>query len=328
MAVTPPLVTVLGATGFVGSAVLRELARHPLRIRAVARKPATVPADARADTDVHTADLTEPGEMAAAVAGADIIIHTIAYIAGASTWRVADGDSAAERVNVGLVSDLIEALQTRSESGPPATVLFAGAASQVGPVDKTTLDGTEPDRPKGEYDRQKLAAEKLLLAANGQGILRAASLRLPTVFGHGPQSTAADKGVVSLMARKALSGDALTMWHDGTVQRDLLYVDDAARAFAAAIDHAESLAGRAWLLGTGRGEPLGEVFNKIAGLASMSSGKPPVPVVSVQPPEHAEVSDFRSVVIDSSGFRNITGWRPQVPLDEALRRTVTALAGS
>jgi nucleoside-diphosphate-sugar epimerase len=323
VAVKPPLVVLLGATGFVGSAVLREVARRPVRIRAISRRPAQVPMDALAEMEVRTADLTEPGAMAAAVADADIVIHAIAYTKGSLTWRISDGDSAAERVNVGLVRDLVEALRDRETTAPLVKVLFTGAASQVGTSDKEVLDGTEPDLPKGEYDRQKLTAERVLLAANADGILHGASIRLPTVFGYGPQSTARDKGVVATMVRRALSGEQITMWHDGTIRRDLVFVEDVARALVAATDHVEALAGRYWLLGSGEGQPLGKVFTMIAQLAAQQSGKPPVAVVSTQPPAHAEPGDFRSVTIDSSALRAVTGWRPHVPLAEALRRTVT-----
>lgn len=264
--------------------------------------------------------------MAAAVSDADVVIHTVAYIAGSSTWRIDEGDSAAERVNVGLMRDLINVFAGRGADAESPAVVFAGAASQVGPIDKAILDGSETDEPKGEYDRQKLAAERLLLDADAQGILRGCSIRLPTVFGHGPNSTARDKGVIATMVRRALSGEPLTMWHDGTVRRDLLYVEDAARALVAAVSHTAELAGRHWLLGTGRGEPLGEVFRTIAELTAVRVDKPAVPVVSVTPPAHAEAGDFRSIVIDSTAFQRVTGWQPRVPLAEALQRTVNALA--
>jgi uncharacterized protein YbjT (DUF2867 family) len=77
VAVNTPLVELLGATGCVGSAVLRELARRPVRIGAVARRPARVPADARARIEVRATDLTAPGAIAEAVAGADVVIHAV-----------------------------------------------------------------------------------------------------------------------------------------------------------------------------------------------------------------------------------------------------------
>jgi nucleoside-diphosphate-sugar epimerase len=318
--VKAPLIVLLGASGFVGSAVLRELATRPVRVRAVSRRPAIVPEGARAEIEVLPVDLCEPGRMAEAVAGADVVIHAVAYIDGVTTWRVADGDSAAERVTVGLVRDLIEAVRPAvAGDGAPVRVVFTGAASQVG---REVIDGTEPDRPAGEYDRQKLAAESALLAAHADGVVRATSIRLPTVFGAGPASTARDKGVVSLMVRRAVAGQDITMWHDGTVRRDLVYIDDVARALVAAAEHADELAGRSWLLGSGHGAPLGEVFTTVAGLVAAETGKPPVQVMSVPAPAHAEAGDFRGVTIDSTAFRAVTGWHPRVPLDEALARTV------
>ncbi|GAA4900169.1 NAD-dependent epimerase/dehydratase [Streptomyces coeruleoprunus] len=326
MGVKPPLVALLGATGFIGSAVLRELAGRPVRIRAVSRRPAPVPADARADVEVRSADLTAPGEMAAALADADVVVPAVLYSAATSTWRIEDGDTEAERVNVGLVRDLVAALADRGPGSARPTVVFTGTVGQAGPCGGRTLDGTEADRPVGAYDRQKLAAEQLLLAAHGHGVLLGTSLRLPTVFGYGPHSTANDRGVISAMTRRALSGEPITMWHDGTVRRDLVYVEDVARAVAAAIDHGEALAGRHWIVGTGVARPLGEVFTRVAALVAERTGKPPVPVVSVEPPSHADAGDFADIAVDPSAFRRATGWSPLTPLGDALARTVAFLA--
>jgi len=319
------LVTVLGASGFVGSAVTRQLARRRVRLRLVARRPAPVPENPSAEIEVRAVDLTKPGALADAVAGSNVVLHLVAHIAGSSTWRVSQGDSDAERVNVGLMRDLVEIL--RNHDGPPTTVIYAGAASQVGLADTVRIDGSEPDEPRGIYDRQKLAAERVLEDATAEGAVRGVTLRLPTVFGCGPDSTAIDKGVVATMVRRALGGQPITMWHDGSVRRDLVHVDDVAHAFVAAFDHQERLAGGHWLIGSGRGEPLGDVFALVAEIVSDRTSRPPVTVTSVPPPDHAEAGDFHSIEIDGSAFCRITGWRPKLSLREALTRTVTALDG-
>ncbi|MFH8347722.1 NAD-dependent epimerase/dehydratase family protein [Streptomyces sp. NPDC018045] len=327
MARTPaaaePLITVLGASGFVGSAVLRALAHRPVRLRAVARRPSAIP-PGPAGTTVVTADLTDRTALAEAVSGSDAVVHLLLADGG---WRAAETEPEAERVNVGVMRDLLDVLRPAAGDGTPPLVVYAGAASQVGVPPREPLDGGEPDHPATAYDRQKLTAEHLLLKATAEGRARGISLRLPTVFGEGAAPGTGDRGVVSAMVRRALTGLPLTMWHDGTVRRDLVHVSDVAAAFAAALDHPDALVGDHWLIGAGRGDALGDVFRLIARTVSDHTGRQPVAVESVEPPAHAPATDFRSVTIDSSPFRAATGWHPRTSLPEGLRRTVAALAG-
>ena len=317
---TAPLVVVLGGSGFIGAAVVEALARRPIRLRTAGRRPQPVPAGAVAEVEVLGADLTVRAELEAAVAGADTVVHLLMHTAD---WREATGNPAAERVNVGVMRDLVE-LAGQIRRAP--AVLFAGSTSQAGLPERMPLDGTEPDRPTTAYDLQKHTAEQVLKAATAAGLVRGVSLRLPTVYGDSPRGRLNGRGMVSTMVRKAFAGEELTMWGDGTVERDLLYVHDAAAAFLAGIDHADVLAGRHWLLGTGCGVPLGDVLRTIADLVGARLGKPPVPVVCVPPPDLATDTDMLDVAIDSSRFRAATGWSPRVPLHTALRRCVDAFA--
>ncbi|MER5934746.1 NAD-dependent epimerase/dehydratase [Streptomyces sp. NPDC002054] len=347
------LITVLGASGFIGSAVTAELALHGARLRTVSRRPALeVPG-----AEHRIADVTEPGRLAEAVAGSDAVIHLVAELSGTGTanWRAA-GDGPAAR----LMEDLVGALADgragrggtgrrteagprakadggsgaggRAEDGRPGAVGCHGAAGRPGgPPPVVLFASTVPPCGPGAptpYERGKRAAEQVLERATARGAVRGISLRLPTVYG--PATTgagAADRGVVSAMARRAAAGDPITLWHDGTVRRDLLYVRDAAAAFAAALGHADALAGTHWDVGTGDSLPLGEVFHALAGVVAARTGRPPVPVLRVEAPPYAAAADFRDVTADPAPFRTATGWAPRVPLPEGLARTAAALTG-
>lgn len=321
----PPAVVVLGASGFVGSAVTAAFAGRPVRLRAVARRDSGPVLSPGSTAEVRRADLTDAGELAAAVEGADVIVHLVMHGGG---WRAAESDPAARAANVGVMENLCGILRERRPCGPPPLVLYAGAASQVGLTGGRPVDGGERDRPHTTYDAHKLAAERILLDATADGVVRGVSLRLPTVFGHTGAPHGADRGVVSFMVRRALAGEPLTLWHDGSVKRDLVHVDDIARAFTAALGHGGELAGRHWPLGAGRGDALGEVCRTVAELVALRLGRDPVPVVSVEPPSTAPATDFDSVTIDSAAYRAVTGWRPEIGLRDALERTVAALAGT
>ncbi|MBB5119038.1 NAD-dependent epimerase/dehydratase family protein [Streptomyces eurocidicus] len=309
-----PSVVVLGASGFVGSAVVAELARLPVRLRAVSRGPVAVPATAEAAVEVRRADLALPGAVADAVEGADAVVHLAAHIGGAQSWRAAD--ERAERVNVGLARDLVEAC--RGHPGTPPAVIFAG----------TIQTGSAAAPGPGSYAAQKTAAEEILRAGTADGAVRGVVLRLATVYGRSPLSGSTGRGVLSAMAARALGGEPLTMWHDGSVERDFLHVRDAAAAFAAALRHVPRLQGRPWLVGSGRPERLGDVFTALAGTVAARTGKPAVPVLSVPPPAYAEAGDFHTPESDPAAFRAVTGWRAGVPLREGLDDMVAAMAGA
>lgn len=320
----PPRVAVLGASGFLGSAVAAMLARRHLRLRLVARRPSAVPAGAVADVEVCEADLTDTASLAAAVGDVDAIVHLVCHRSGARAWRT-DDDPLGEWVNVGMVHALVDILRAAPGTRRPACV-FAGSASQVGLTARDRVDGTEEDHPASGYDRHKSLAERALLDATREGVLRAVSLRLPTVYGESRTPTAADGGVVTAMARRALAGEPLTVWRDGTIGRDLLHVDDAARALVTGLDRVGELAGRHWVVGTGRMTTLGDLFRTVARLTADTTGRPPVPVVTVEPPDHATPVDFHSFTVDATAFHRATAWAPRVPLHVGLSRTVSALA--
>jgi nucleoside-diphosphate-sugar epimerase len=299
-----PLVVVLGAGGSIGSLLTASLAARPLRLRAVSRRPAAAPAAGLAAVEVRSADVTDVRELRSAVAGADAVFHLIA-----------PGPDAA------LIDQLLDALAARSGA---AAVIYAGSITQAGVPQRRLLDGTETDRPETRIARDKHAAERALLQASARGAVRGVSVRLPTVFGHNPATGRFDSGVITAMIRRAIAGDALTMWHDGTVERDLLHVRDAAAALLAALDDVDSLAGRHWLAGTGVGTPLGQVFRAIADTVAGRTGTAAVPVISVPPPRPLSATDVTSAVVDPSAFRTRTGWAARVPLRDGLQWTVVA----
>src|SRR5699024_6510730 len=113
----------------------------------------------------------------------------------------------------------------------------------------------------------------------------------------------------------------LTLW-DSTVERDLLFVDDLAAAFVAALRNADQLAGSHWLLGRGESVPIKTLFDAIADDVADLTGKPRVSVVSAPPPDYASSTDMASTHIDPSPFADLTGWSATVDWRSGVRRTL------
>ncbi|MER7109317.1 NAD-dependent epimerase/dehydratase family protein [Streptomyces sp. NPDC000229] len=323
---TDKLITVLGASGLLGTAVSRRLAGRPGRLRLVGRRPVTVPGrSTAAEIEHRTVDLTEPGAVAEAVAGSDVVIHLVAHTAGPGTWRVATGDTLAERVNLGLVHDVLDAARA-GRTAPRPLVLFAGSVSQAARLPAARAGGTAADQPPTAYDRQKLAAERAIEAATAEGVVRGTTLRLSTLYSQGYDNTDLDRGVVASMTRRAFAGEPLTLWHGGRAQRDLLGADDAAAAFLAAVERFDVVCGHHWEVGSGEPVSVARLFSMIADTVARHTGKPPVPVEDTTPAEFAMPTDQLDFVLGSSAFQDVTGWRPRVGLAEGLDSLAAAVA--
>ncbi|MGQ0838805.1 NAD-dependent epimerase/dehydratase family protein [Actinokineospora sp.] len=319
---SPRQVTVLGSSGLLGTAVARQLASQRIRLRLVGRRPTAVPPSALADVEVRTVDLTTPGAVADAVAGSAAVVHLISHNAGPGTWRVSTSDTMAERVNLGLVRDVVDAIRAQRPERPPV-VLFAGSISQSA---AHAGNDTDAEEALTVYDRHKLGAERVLTEATAEGLVRASSLRLATLYSRGTDDPELDRGVVAAMTRRAFADQELTMWGDGSAKRDLLCVDDAARAFAAALDHVDVVAGRHWAVGSGLQTSVRDLFTMIAKVVATQTGRAPVPVTSTVPADYAVPTDLLDFGVDPAQFQQATDWCARVPLLDGLENLAAVVA--
>jgi len=71
------VVAVAGGTGFVGGAIAHELATRGCRVVVLSRKEA--PANSSSRLEFRTADVTRPETLAAALAGVDALVISLAF---------------------------------------------------------------------------------------------------------------------------------------------------------------------------------------------------------------------------------------------------------
>jgi UDP-glucose 4-epimerase len=102
---------------------------------------------------------------------------------------------------------------------------------------------------------------------------------------------------------------------DGTQTRDLLYVEDCARVVASAglSDRGD---GEIINAGLGRDVSISELARIIVDSRSGGNGSP---IQHVQH-DHPQ-SEIAKLVSDNSKAERVLGWRPQVDLEEGIRRT-------
>ncbi|MDP2137547.1 MAG: NAD-dependent epimerase/dehydratase family protein [Candidatus Didemnitutus sp.] len=182
--------------------------------------------------------------------------------------------------------------------------------------------GNAPGRPNGEddvcqpigsYGRAKLAAEQLITERAARDGLHCTVLRISNPYGY-PVPSSRVQGLIPHALRCAVNDLPFTVWGDGSTQKDFLYYTD----FLSALELV--LAGNhtgVFNLAAGESHRIGEVI----GLVEREVGRR-ITLHHAAAPDW-DVHDSR-LAIDK--FRAATGWAPQVPLVEGIRRAAVGYA--
>lgn len=277
-------VFVTGATGFIGSAIVKELIGAGHQVLGLSRSDAGAKSLVAAGAQVHRGDLTDLESLRSGAAISDAVIHTA---------FVHDFSKFAE--NCEIDRRAIETLGSVLQGSQRSMLITSGMA--------TTAEGrlaTEEDDPSPAFPRvSETAAEGLLK----QGV-RVSTARLPQVHDTRKQglvtyaiAVAREKGV------SAYVGDGLNRWA-------AVHVLDAARLYRLALEKQEAGA---------RYHVIAEEGVPARGIAEAIGRGLKVPVVSKSPEEAAGhfgwLSMFagRDLAGSSVQTQERLGWRPTGP---------------
>ncbi|MGE2737191.1 3-beta-hydroxysteroid dehydrogenase [Mycolicibacterium vaccae] len=220
-------ILVTGGSGFVGANLVTTLLDRGWQVRSFDRAPSPLPAHDRLET--VEGDITDPDQVAAAVAGIDTVFHTAAII------DLMGGTSATQRersfaVNVTGTQNLVHAAQA---AGAKRFVYTASNSVVMGGRRISGGDETLPytERFNDLYTETKVVAEKFVLAANGQSGMLTCSIRPSGIWGRGDQT----------MFRKVfdsvLAGHVKVLVGSKNVKLDNSYVHNLIHGFILAAQH-------------------------------------------------------------------------------------------
>jgi len=310
---------VSGAHGFVGSHLARALLARGDAVRVLDR-PAPRLADVggerpsgldllgiRAEVELVEADLRDADAVSAAVAGAGSVFHlaaqTIVGVARESPLETFE-------VNVRGAWNVFEACRAHAVE----RVVFASSDKAYGASPELPYREDFALRAAYPYDASKAAADTIARSyANAYGLPLAVT-RFANVYGGGDLnfSRLIPETVVAL-----LDGRAPVIRSDGSPERDFLHVDDAVSAYlaiAAALDDGGA-AGEAFNAGGERPHPVREVVELICAAAD----------AGIEPDFQGEGNPDGEIdrqFVNSTKLRELTGWRPEVGLEQGLGETL------
>jgi UDP-glucose 4-epimerase len=212
-------VLLTGGSGFIGSRVAVFLRRcHD--VVTIGRTP--LPGVPHIQFDLAGSEVLEIGKQLPEGA---ILVH-----AGAAMRRSPGDDAKPGRfwdLNVEGTRRLMRAFATR----PPSQLVYISSvdvyALSAGPISETSLEG-----PETPYAASKLEAERLIQCFGSEQGVCTAILRLGSIYGPGEEAFGK---LIPIAIRAALARQPVKVFGTGSAQRDVLFVDDAARAVEAAV---------------------------------------------------------------------------------------------
>jgi len=248
-------VLVTGATGFVGSWVVRELAARGHAVRALTRPRSSLANLQGLSLERAEGDVTDRPSVERALQGCQAVVHT----AGVAHFRSGD-EARLYAVNHGSVGIVLGAAR---RAGVERAVLTSSVAAMGGPLEPVVMDETRETNAESlgiDYFTSKLRGEREALRLAGEG-LPVTVVRPAVVLGPGDIYDSSATTFLAL-ARRQLP----VVVRGGTSFCD---VRDVARGHAGALERGRP--GQAYILG---GHNL-EVLEMVRRVARMTGVPPP-----------------------------------------------------
>jgi nucleoside-diphosphate-sugar epimerase len=297
---------ITGATGAIGSAVVRQLAAEGEEVRAFVRdeeKFKRLLPDVSVEV-VH-GDALNPDDVRRAMAGVDVVFHCVNFPI-----------TQFER-NLKAAKVLIEAA-----SAEKPHIVFPGNTWVFGRPARTPITPDTPLNPPSRIARIKALVDGMLMGSE----LPVTVVHLPDFYGPNVVNP-----LVRPLFENALAGKDITFPAPVDVPHEFIYIEDAARALIAVAGR-EAFFGKRYTVGGV--EPItvrrfAESIYRTAGTKGRVRGMPPwlLRLAGFFNAEAWAASGIMHVfawdtTMDETALRQDTGFAPQVGYEEGIRRTI------
>lgn len=307
-------VLVLGGLGFIGSNLAIRLVGEDARVTLV---DSMLPAyggnlhniePIQNHVHINFSDIRDRYSLNYIVRDVDIIFS----VAGQTSHIESMTDPMTDlEINCASQLSLLESCRAHN---PGVTIVYTSTRQLYGRPQYLPVDELHPIEPVDVNGINKLAAEYYYTLYSNVYGMRCISLRLTNTYGPRQQLRGDKQGFAGVFIRKAIDGEPITIFGDGSQRRDFNYIDDVVEALLLAATH-PALKRKVYNLGARETYSLLDFTNLLHRHCRFEHRLVPFPEAL----KKIDVGDFYS---DFSAFEQETGWRPRVGLEEGLRQTI------
>jgi len=196
-----------------------------------------------------------------------------------------------------------------------ARIVYSGTRQSYGRPDVLPLVETQLLKPVDINGVNKMAGEWHHMVYRQAYGMPTVSLRLVNTYGPRQLVKHARQGFIGWFVKKAIDGEEIQIYGDGSQLRGFNYVDDVVEALLIAGSH-PAVIGDYFNLGGLRPTPLSALVQLLIDIAGKGSFR------IVPFPAEKRAIDVGSVYTSWMKFNFATGWQPRVTLEEGLAKMV------
>jgi UDP-glucose 4-epimerase len=296
---------VIGGNGFIGTHLVQALLDAGHQVSVFDRYPSRY-TQPLASVAYISGDFANHGEVDAAVEGIDWVFH-LAY----TTLPQTSNEDPVYDVRSNVV-DTLQLLQSCRQHGVRKFVFVSSGGTVYGVPQQVPIPETHATEPICSYGISKLTIEKYLNLYHRLWQLDYAVARVSNPYGE-YQNPFAKQGAIGVFLGNVVQGQPITIWGDGEVVRDYVYIKDAVKALVLAAEYdASPDEPRIFNVGYGRGYSLNQIIEEIRAVVD-------VPVEVRYTP--ARPVDVPVNVLDISRAARHLEWQPTTDLREGVSRS-------
>jgi UDP-glucose 4-epimerase len=304
---------VTGGLGFIGSNLTLALAEAGARVTVVDSLEPRHGGDRRniegAPVDVVIADIGDPDAVGEPLAGAEYVFNLAGQVSHLDSMTDPLRDL---EINARSQLAFLEELR---RIAPEARVVYASTRQVYGRPQTLPVDETHPLDPVDVNGVSKLAADRLHRLYHRVHGVPASVLRLSNVYGPRQRLDGDHQGFLPAFLRRAMEGEPITVFGDGSQRRDCTYVDDALRALLAAA-RSPNAPGEVFNIGHHEHLSLLEIAEAVVAAAGRGE------VLNAPWPEDRERIAIDSYWTDYGKAARVLGWEPTTSLADGLAETL------
>ena len=305
-------VLVTGAGGFIGSHLVERLVELGACVTAFVKYNSRnnrgcveiLPEAVKAKINIIPGDICEYESISKAVKGQDVVFHLAALVG--IPYSYLNPQEVIETNTMGTLNILLSAKDKKMDR-----VVLTSTSEVYGTALYVPIDEQHPLQGQSPYSASKIAQDKIAESFHKSFGMPISIVRPFNSFG--PRQSL--RAVIPTIIAQALIKDEIYLG-EITSKRDFTYVADTVEGFIK-IASSEKAIGQVINIGSGREVSVKDVVGIVGKILNKK-----IDVKIDKKRIRPQKSEVRRLLADNSKARRLLGWKPEVSLEEGLRRTI------